>query len=231
MSVITEAELRELWQNGKGSIPAFPLGTRLTPSAQDFLKSLKIEPRFFAPGQEPPPPPNPTSSTVSFRPEHRPKVIYTERDIDELAGSGTKNLVMGPEVVLTGAAREKAAALGIRLVYTGESGAALGKPAVSERLMPIRKTFYTDSEVQELARGGVTHLAVNSNVVFTAAAQETLVRLNIRIDNEESPLPMLRSGQSDLFEQVKRAVLSRVSGQVDESILDAVIRQVLERLS
>jgi ethanolamine utilization cobalamin adenosyltransferase len=37
MSIVTESELRELWQNGRGLIPAFPPGTRFSPAAQDFL--------------------------------------------------------------------------------------------------------------------------------------------------------------------------------------------------
>ncbi len=44
--VITESELRELWRNGKGDLPAFPAGTRFTPSAQDFLKDHNLEIRF-----------------------------------------------------------------------------------------------------------------------------------------------------------------------------------------
>jgi ethanolamine utilization cobalamin adenosyltransferase len=39
MSVITECELRELWQNGRGQIPVFPPGTRFSPAAQDFLQA------------------------------------------------------------------------------------------------------------------------------------------------------------------------------------------------
>jgi ethanolamine utilization cobalamin adenosyltransferase len=41
--VITESELRELWQNGKSALPSFPPGTRFTPAAQDFLKDHQIE--------------------------------------------------------------------------------------------------------------------------------------------------------------------------------------------
>jgi ethanolamine utilization cobalamin adenosyltransferase len=42
---ITEAELRELWRDGKNPLPPFPLGTRFSPAAQDFLKAhhLKIQ--------------------------------------------------------------------------------------------------------------------------------------------------------------------------------------------
>jgi ethanolamine utilization cobalamin adenosyltransferase len=41
--VITEAELRELWRNGAGRLPAFPAGTRFSPSAQDFIAEHKLQ--------------------------------------------------------------------------------------------------------------------------------------------------------------------------------------------
>lgn len=45
MSVITESELRELWKNGHGKLPVFPPGTRFSPAANDFLKSLSVQVR------------------------------------------------------------------------------------------------------------------------------------------------------------------------------------------
>lgn len=47
MTVITEAELRELWQGGRGTIPPFPPGTRLTPSARDFVNQWGITVTFI----------------------------------------------------------------------------------------------------------------------------------------------------------------------------------------
>ena len=44
--LITEAELRELWRDGKNALPPFPPGTRFSPAAQDFLKAHRIEIRF-----------------------------------------------------------------------------------------------------------------------------------------------------------------------------------------
>ncbi len=44
MDVITEAELRELWRNGQGTLPSFPAGVRFSASAQDFLKSHGLTP-------------------------------------------------------------------------------------------------------------------------------------------------------------------------------------------
>jgi ethanolamine utilization cobalamin adenosyltransferase len=43
---ITETELRELWCNGRGEIPPFSADTRLSPSAQDFLKDHGFEIRL-----------------------------------------------------------------------------------------------------------------------------------------------------------------------------------------
>ena len=50
MNIVTESELRELWQNGRGQLPPFPPGTRFSAAAQDFLKSQRLEVRFEAAG-------------------------------------------------------------------------------------------------------------------------------------------------------------------------------------
>lgn len=44
--LITEAELRELWRDGQNPLPAFPNGTRFSPSAQDFLKAHQLDVQF-----------------------------------------------------------------------------------------------------------------------------------------------------------------------------------------
>lgn len=46
MIVITEAELREMWQDGRGVIPPMPAGVRFTPSARDFIKQWGITVTF-----------------------------------------------------------------------------------------------------------------------------------------------------------------------------------------
>lgn len=43
MTVITEAELREMWQSGKGNIAILPQDTKFTPSAKDFIKDWKLQ--------------------------------------------------------------------------------------------------------------------------------------------------------------------------------------------
>ncbi|NJN97337.1 MAG: hypothetical protein HC875_26270 [Anaerolineales bacterium] len=51
MTVITEAELREWWQGGRGQIPPLPPDTRLTPSARDFVKQWGITITLQAEGE------------------------------------------------------------------------------------------------------------------------------------------------------------------------------------
>jgi ethanolamine utilization cobalamin adenosyltransferase len=48
MSVFTESELREMWQNGRGQIPPFPPGTRFSAAAQDFLNAHHLDVHFEA---------------------------------------------------------------------------------------------------------------------------------------------------------------------------------------
>ncbi len=43
MAFITEAELREQWQEGKVTRFEFPAGTRFSPSAQDFINQWQLE--------------------------------------------------------------------------------------------------------------------------------------------------------------------------------------------
>ncbi len=62
MTFITECELRELWKNGRGSLPSFAPGTRFSASALDFIKTEKINILYSQSqsGQEIPP------GTISF---------------------------------------------------------------------------------------------------------------------------------------------------------------------
>lgn len=57
-----------------------------------------------------------------------PKTIYTERDIEDLARRGTKEIALTDEIYLTDAARERAEKLGVNL---RASASAANAPAVS----------------------------------------------------------------------------------------------------
>ena len=51
--ILTESELRELWRDGRHPLPAFPAGTRFSPSAHDFIKDHQLEIRFAEPAPIP----------------------------------------------------------------------------------------------------------------------------------------------------------------------------------
>ncbi len=51
------------------------------------------------------------------------RIFYTASDIEDLAAGGVKQLEMGPGVMLTGAARERAEELGVALVMPGAASA------------------------------------------------------------------------------------------------------------
>jgi hypothetical protein len=50
--VFTEIELREMWRDGRNPLPAFPPGTRFSPSAQDFIKDHRLEIQYADPTPE-----------------------------------------------------------------------------------------------------------------------------------------------------------------------------------
>lgn len=230
---ITEQELREWWQNGRGAIPPLPVGTRFSLAAQDFIKANRLEISFShnSPvGQAArSPDESPKNAQGIPVPELHPrqKTIYTDQDIQELARQGITNLMMTPDVVLTEIARERAMQLGIRLIYA--PGGPLSLPVSApktdtpEVLAPAVKLFVTERDVTEMAQRGVSRLKVNQNVVFTAAAQQRITLFGMQVERQENAAAV----DEDLVRAVKKAVLARIGGQVDEAVLDAVIRKVL----
>ncbi len=67
MTVITEAELREMWQGGRGTIAPLPRGVRFTPSAKDFINQWNIEICYLEEAKATPAP-NPITSGQADRP-------------------------------------------------------------------------------------------------------------------------------------------------------------------
>lgn len=85
MTVITEAELREMWQSGKGSIAILPQGTKLTPSAKDFIKDWRLEIAFEGGHKSPDSieakkaKPAPSEKSVIARPKQAPRLLLNGR--------------------------------------------------------------------------------------------------------------------------------------------------------
>ena len=125
--VITEEELRQAWQNGRGQIPSYPPGTRFTPAALDFLKVRQPD-LLQACAAAPPLPPSGPRRVLQAPKGQR--LIFTAVDVPELlAGAGT-TLVLHPSVTVTHAALELLRKAGVRVIpYVESAGAAPEAPA------------------------------------------------------------------------------------------------------
>ncbi|HUW69762.1 MAG TPA: hypothetical protein VMX33_05965 [bacterium] len=133
--IITEAELREAWKNGRGSLPEFPHGTRFTPAARDFITSLGAvcgDSRSGQAGEACTAAMKPVSGDGSMElcaPDaHR--LILTSADLDDILAAKPQSLVVHPEVTITDAARERLRNAGIRVLPFVEAHSETPAPVV-----------------------------------------------------------------------------------------------------
>ncbi|HJS29997.1 MAG TPA: hypothetical protein VJ768_10270 [Anaerolineales bacterium] len=112
------------------------------------------------------------------------------------------------------------------------------------------KTFYTDRDIEDLARQGVSTLEVNEDVYLTDLAREKADRLGVRLVREHdgpsaAPVrPYLSEASSaakkaedltagrdqEMFERVRAAVIKRVGQDADTDLIDTIIRRVLANI-
>jgi hypothetical protein len=110
------------------------------------------------------------------------------------------------------------------------------------------KIFYTERDIDDLKARGVTSIDLTDNVVMTDLALERAMRYEMKINRVEHSAPqatyspsvnltastvhttVVRSPSADaeLRQRIKSAVLAKLDGQVDATLLDAVITRVLE---
>lgn len=113
----------------------------------------------------------------------------------------------------------------------------------------MAKTFYTERDIEDLARRGVMSLVVNQDVVLTELAREKAERLGVRLVREHetppsapvrpyiaepSPVSAGKKGQpapkskAEMQAKVRAAVIARLGNDVDPALLDTIIKRVLE---
>lgn len=109
------------------------------------------------------------------------------------------------------------------------------------------KTFITERDVDDMKARGVAGIDVTDNIVMTELAVERAFKLGISINRaEQSAAPKATFSPSvnlvaafpretshsstvdaELAQKIKSIVLTRLDGQVDTKLLDAVIERVL----
>ena len=119
------------------------------------------------------------------------------------------------------------------------------------------KEFYTEKDVEDLFRRGVTSLETNDNVVLTQLAYEKANSLGMKLvrDKPDNPpgapmrpyisqrqskpsapsvtlpaggvSPSVSAEEGELQQRIRNAVVARLGTQVDSNLLDVIIRRVL----
>jgi hypothetical protein len=124
----------------------------------------------------------------------------------------------------------------------------------------MAKTFYTEHEIEDLFKSGVTRLEVGENVVLTGLAYEKAQKLGMQLiqPNEHPSDAPIRpyisqttptsptnypqqylpppstmvpvASPVDLSARIKNAVIAKLGTQVDQALLDTIIRRVLDQV-
>lgn len=116
----------------------------------------------------------------------------------------------------------------------------------------MAKVFYTERDIEDLARQGVKSLEVGEDVVVTDLAREKARRLGVDLLSErdsrpasapvrpyisEIPSPAAsvpaathNGGDRDLEGRVFSAVKGKLGDQVDETLLRTIVQRVLKNL-
>jgi len=115
------------------------------------------------------------------------------------------------------------------------------------------KEFYTERDIEDMAKKGVQSLVVTDDIVLTELAFEKADRLGVKLIrpnatppsapvrpyiSEQTPwsgaLPVVKDScpecSSNLSKRVHDAVMARLGGQVDPALLDVIIKRVLNNV-
>jgi hypothetical protein len=111
----------------------------------------------------------------------------------------------------------------------------------------MAKTFYTEHDIQDMARRGERMLVVNDDVVLTDLAYESARKLNVELvqphdtppaapvrpyinttaSPNSAPVGLPSSARVEAIKKrVKTAVMARLGSQVDDAMLDRIIERV-----
>ena len=111
------------------------------------------------------------------------------------------------------------------------------------------KEFYTERDIEDMFKRGVTSLHLTDNVVLTELAFEKAQRLGLQLVKEkpvEPPAAPVRPylsqppktvvtaaappapAEADLVARIRAAVVAQLGSQVDPVLLDTIIQRVLK---
>ena len=89
------------------------------------------------------------------------------------------------------------------------------------------KIFYTERDIDDLHAKGVTSIDVHDDVVLTDLARERMFKYGMTPNRVKPNSHPEDDPQDVLVHRIKAAVIARLNGQVDQILLETVIRRVL----
>jgi hypothetical protein len=112
----------------------------------------------------------------------------------------------------------------------------------------MAKEFYTERDIEDMVKRGVTSLQLNDNIVLTELAFEKAQRLGMQLLRDrpiqppaapvrpyisqdlkqEQATTVSTAEQHDLSNRIREAVNARLGAQVDPQLLDVIIQRVLK---
>ena len=118
----------------------------------------------------------------------------------------------------------------------------------------MSRTFYTERDIEDLARQGVKELEVNDSVYLTDLAREKMEQLGVKyksaLSKPAAPAPapsappaappaakppaaigpLSEAEKQQVIEKVKRGVIARLGPGVDVTLVDTLVRRVVGQL-
>ena len=97
------------------------------------------------------------------------------------------------------------------------------------------KKFYTEIDIENLAKQGVRSLEIHNGVVVTDVAREKARALGVQLVQSTPAVaaapavttPPQAGASDELAQRIRSAVKARLGDQVDPALLDTVIKRVL----
>jgi hypothetical protein len=140
------------------------------------------------------------------------KEFYTEKDIEDLFKRGVTSLEVGEDTVLTELAYEKANRLGMKLVRDR---------ADSPPSAPVRPYLSGQPQAPRPARAQ----PVASSTATPLTSSQRLPQVST--PKFETPRAVSAQDGGDLHQRIRNAVIARMGTQIDQNLLDAIIKRVL----
>jgi hypothetical protein len=118
----------------------------------------------------------------------------------------------------------------------------------------MARTFYTERDIEDLAKRGVTEIQVDDSVYITDVAREMMDRLGIKrkvtntsaagssvlaspdVATLHTPAPaasapsLTDAEKQQVIDQVKSGVIARLGAGVDTAVVDQIVKRVVGAL-